>query len=308
MFKSIFSDIKLAWYRNVLYKIIIVNVVVFLIVNLLKFIFTITGGVVQVSPKYYTILNGLAISNDIVTDILMPWRWITYMFIHESLFHLFFNALYLFFFGRILGDLGGDKRLFPIYLICGLAGAIAFIAFSHFFPTWSMGSGFMIGASASAMGILWAAAFLSPDYELQLILLGRVKLKWIAVALTLVDMVSLTSFVNTGGHIAHHLGGAFMGAWLMWRLRSGVDWTLPVQNMLNRLSNLMDPKRRSKPKRSPLTIVHKQGPAKKKISKKSVESLSQQEKIDLILEKISRSGFDSLTKEEQTFLEKMSDK
>ena len=212
--------------------------------------------------------------------------------------------LIFFWFGRIVGDLIGDQKIWPLYLLGGLAAAAAFFG-------WSMLSGtshYALGASGSVMAFVVAAAFLAPDYNMRLILIGNVKLKYIAFVILLLDLIGLANNINTGGHVAH-LGGAFMGYVFVTSLRQGKDLSEGVNRFFDRLISLVSVNR-NKPQ-SPKTkkkarIIQMTGSKKGKPKSDNIPNDSFQARLDEILDKISRHGYDSLTEEEEDFLKNAS--
>ncbi len=287
MLKSVLSDIRLAWHKHTLNKIILINIAVFLVMKIL-FLF----------PFYQSVLYGLSLSDKLWHNLTHPWNWISHMFLHEGLFHILFNMLYLYWFGRILGDFLGDNKVLPTYILSGLGGGLTFVAFGTLFSQGPVGA-FALGASAAVMGILWATAVLVPDYTINLLFFGPVKIKWIALALFVLDLIGVTSQSNTGGHVAH-IGGALTGALLIYLLKSGYDILSPTNNRLNQLMHWLS--LRPKKNKSPLTLVHR---SNKKQSQNSAQPF--EAKLDAILEKIKKSGYDSLTIQEKEFLRQASE-
>ena len=177
MLSSIWDDVKQQFsYGNMIIRLIIVNVSIFLVINLMK-VFLHHGG----APDnwYDRILGWFKISSDPLEVIMHPWSIFTHMFMHVDFWHILWNMLFLYWFGRILGDLLGDKRILPIYVLGGLAGALAFFLSVNLLPYGSGGTHTALGASAGIMAIVVAAGMIAPEYNLRLILLGDVKLKYI---------------------------------------------------------------------------------------------------------------------------------
>ena len=149
------------------------------------------------------------ISSDWMHNLRHPWAIFTHMFLHIGPFHILWNMLIFYWFGRIVGDLIGDQRVLPIYLVSGLGGALIYFLTANLLGTVSSVA---LGASAAVMGTALAAAILSPDRLMHLLLLGPVKLKYIVGALILLDFISVANNPNSGGAFGH-LGGALFG-WL----------------------------------------------------------------------------------------------
>jgi len=222
-----------------------------------------------------------------------PWAIFTHMFLHEQfLGHLFWNMIFLYWFGRILGDLIGDHHLLPTYLLSGLfAGACYFIA----------GNLLNIGIGDFALGAS------SPDHGVALPFIGMIRLKYIVAFFLLIYLTALANNDNSGGQIAH-LAGALFGWFYIYRLRSGQDFSKPVNGIVNSLGDFFQGFGKSapkEPKRKREAVFKKMNPRRASGRPNSVsdtEDFSHQEKLDAILEKIKKKGYDSLTDEEKDFL------
>src|SRR6056297_2983346 len=200
---GVMDDIK-RFYResNVVGRFILINVAVFLAVNLFLLIGTLT------QTNFFNPVYWLAAPSDIGSLLFKPWTIITYMFLHEGFWHLLWNMVILYFGGRIFHDLLGTRRFINTYFIGGLAGLFLFILFYNIFPVFERQLGAPImGASASIMAVFVGIAAYTPNYTVYLPLIGGVKLKYIALFYVILDFISIRSGVNSGGHIAH-LGGA----------------------------------------------------------------------------------------------------
>jgi membrane associated rhomboid family serine protease len=211
------------------------------------------------------------------------WTPVTYMFMHAGIFHILFNMLWLYWFGQIFEEYLGNKRTLGLYLMGGLAGAFLFILSYNTIPFFTQYNAALhsslVGASAAVMAIMVATATLLPDYAISLILIGPVKLKWLVLFFIIIDFLGIVG-PNAGGEIGH-LGGALLGFIYIKQLQKGHDWISGIVNLF-------------KPK-SKLKIVSKN-------SSRNSTDFPRQEEIDLILDKISRSGYDSLTKQEKEIL------
>jgi membrane associated rhomboid family serine protease len=213
------------------------------------------------------------------------WTPFTYMFMHAGVFHILFNMLWLYWMGQIFEEYLGNKRTIGLYLLGGLAGGLLFVASYNLLPAFTATNAAqgapLVGASASVMAIIIATATLLPDYTISLILIGPVKLKWIAVFYVVIDFLAIAGS-NPGGEIAH-LGGALMGFVYVKQLQRGNDWVGGITKLFTR----------SKPKMKVVT----RSQAQSKISMQP-----NQDEIDRILDKISGSGYDSLTRQEKETL------
>ena len=299
MFKSILEDFKGVFRSgNMLSKIIVVNVIVFVVVNLL-FVIDMNSSK---DPSSFAniILRKISMVSDPWSYIKQFWGLVTHIFVHKAFGHIFWNMLLLYWFGRIVGDFLNDRRVLPLYLLGGIAGGIAYFLYAQVVG----GESQAMGASAAVMCMLMVAATTSPDYTLRLILIGPVKLKYVALVLLFLDVVGVGGSVNTGGHIAH-LGGAFFGVFYVYLLRKGTDLTDPIKKVIEKITSINQPKSRKTP-RSTFT-VYKNTTSTDKASK-SKGTFSQQGELDRILDKINANGYDKLTAEEKEFLYQASKK
>lgn len=309
MFSSIWYDIKRQFsYGNTLTRIILVNIGVFVVVNVFRFImFPIEGG--SPPPTYRKLIEFLAVSSDWWHNLTHPWVFITHMFLHEGLWHIFWNMVLLYWFGRIVGDLLGDRRVLPIYLLGGLAGGLVYFILANLGTPWAFGQ-YALGASAAMTAVLMVAGKTAPDYSISLLFIGEVRLKFIVAAFIFIDVIALSWNNNSGGSFAH-LGGAAMGYLTASQLQHGNDWTAPINNLLTGISrffsNLFS---RQQPPPRP-KVVYKDVEAKKRYASRSnragnrssdTHDLSHQEKLDAILDKIKQTGYDSLSASEKEFL------
>ena len=224
--------------------------------------------------------------------IFKPWTLLSYAFFHGGLMHLLFNLLILNFSARLFLTFFTQKQFLGLYLLAAIFSGLIFVLTYFLFGN----AGVLIGASGAIMAVLVAAATYAPLYQLRLLLIGNVKLWHIAAVFLLLDLIQLPAN-NMGGHIAH-LGGAFFGFLFIKLLKNGTDLSLAVTNTINFFTAVFKPK-----KGTPFKKVHKNPiqPQQKSAGKIVVKNKTQQQ-IDEILDKISQSGYDSLTKEEKEFL------
>lgn len=262
---------------NRLNLLIGVNVIVFLFLSLLGVVEMLTTRNAAISA----ILNDyLAVPSYLPKLLIRFWTPFTYMFLHSGFFHILFNMLWFYWMGNIFQEYLGGKKLVDLYIIGGLAGAFLYVLFYNIFPLFAdvKTVSTTVGASAAVMAIIVATATLLPDYTIQLMFLGSVKLKWIALFYVLFDLISITG-PNAGGEISH-IGGAIAGFFYIKHLQGST--------MLGRAFE-----RFSKPKT--LQVVSKNYSRNSSIRPK-------EEEIDSILDKISQSGYASLTKKEKEIL------
>ena len=224
--------------------------------------------------------------------IFKPWTLLTYAFFHGGLMHLIFNLLILNFSARLFLTFFTQKQFLGLYILAAIFSGLIFVLTYFLFGN----AGVLIGASGAIMAVMIASATYAPLYQLRLLLIGNVKLWHIAAVFLLLDLIQLPTN-NMGGHIAH-LGGAFFGFLFIKLLQNGTDLSLIVTNIINFFANIFKPK-----KGTPFKKVHKNPiqPQQKTASKIVVKDKTQQQ-IDEILDKISQSGYDSLTKDEKEFL------
>ena len=258
-----------------LQKLIVINIIFFIIpllLNTFLWLFEL---------KDMSILDYFVVEADIMSLIFKPWSLITYGFLHGSFSHLFWNMIMLFYFGNILVNYFGDKRLLNVFFNGILFGGIIYIISYNLFPVFTGVSSKMIGSSAGVMAILFYITSYNPNHTIRFFFLN-IKLLYIAIFLLLMDIIQIP-VENSGGHIAH-LGGALIG-FLMFRSFKGIDFVDIYTNLSTKKNN-------------------------KKIKRNKTFSGSNfdQKKIDSILDKISESGYESLTKEEKNYLFKASNK
>jgi membrane associated rhomboid family serine protease len=213
------------------------------------------------------------------------WTPLTYMFMHAGIFHILFNMLWLYWIGQIFEEYLGNKRTIGLYLLGGLTGAIFFIAAYNIFPFFApvLAGSTVVGASASVMAIIVATATLLPDYSISLILIGPVKLKWIALFYVVIDFLSIAG-PNAGGEFAH-LGGALFGFIYIKQLQRGNDWIGAIAGIFR--------------KKSTMKVVSRN-------SDRNASGKPRQDEIDRILDKITDSGYGSLSKQEKEILSRAS--
>ncbi len=292
MFDSIVKDIKQqVRHGNNVTRLILINVFLFIFINTLYFLFThLNAG--QTHSLYYSIEEYLSLSSNIGEIGYRPWTILSHFFLHTDFWHILWNMLFLYWFGRIIGDFIGDEKVISLYILGGLFGAFFFCASANFLPYGAGGTHYAMGASAATMAIVAGAATLAPDYNMRLLFIGDVKIKYIAAVLILLDLFGTAGSWNTGGHFGH-LGGAFAGVLYVYGRRSGVDLGLWVERLLDKLSILtLTPKQPA----APLKVVHK---------KETITTPSEEE-LNRVLEKIKKEGLGSLSDEERHFLDKMS--
>lgn len=278
---SLFKDFKLKYQTfNLLQKLIVVNVVVFLFLRIIDFLF-------KVSSMAYLMLP------DGFSEVLYrPWTLLTHMFIHADISHIFFNMLILYMASTAFVDLLPDKKALNVYFMGGLFGAALYIISFNIFPVFKGVEGYALGASAAVMALVAFLGKFSPEKEIRLIFFN-IKLWQLAVSLIIVDLLRIPG-LNSGGHIAH-LGGALLGYIYASQLKKGNDIGSGFEGLMNTVASWF------KPKPAKMKTVHR---SQKRANGKTVyqKERLKQEQVDAILDKISKSGYESLSKEEKDFL------
>ena len=274
---------------DTLQRLLIVNIAFFLVIRILN---AVSGLFLFPLLSFEDVSTFFAVPASVSKFITQPWTIITYMFFHWDVMHIFFNMLWLYWMGKIFQEYLGSKKLLSTYLAGGVIGALFFILAYNIFPLFSnsLPGAFALGASASVLAITVATATLLPDYPIQLLFFGVVRLKWIAVVTIVLDLINISGD-NAGGHIAH-LGGAMYGFIYIRSLRSGTD----ITGWLIRFFDAFKSSAKMK-------AVHRQ---KKRDEEYNINRKAKQERMDDILDKISKSGYGSLTQEEKNFLFKIS--
>jgi len=292
---SIIDDLKWEFrYGGIVNKLVLINVIIFLIFCVVKIFFFFADQ----DASYEAFMRWLYLPASPMKLLTRPWTLISYMFLHGGFLHILFNMLWLYWMGRILVQYTSERRILALYIFGGIAGAVLFMLAYNLLPVFSATSelSVLLGASASVMAIVLATATLLPDYEIKLFLLGFVKLKYIALVAVLLDVITLDGS-NPGGHIAH-LGGAFFGWLFITQLRNGSDWSKPLGWVMDKFS-------KQDKTYADMKVAYKDPKFK---DSTSGSSLSEQETIDAILDKMLASGNDinALTKEERDILNRAS--
>ncbi len=293
---GIWEDIKTTFRKgNSLTRLIYVNVGLFLIISIIGII-----GYLIVDPEISNqTIRFLSVPSSLNTLLIKPWTLITYMFTHKELLHILVNMLWLYWFGMIFLEYFDQKKLVAVYILGGLAGAITYVASYNIFPAFSTvveDSIPLLGASASVMAIVIAIAAYVPDYTVSLFLFGRVKIKYIAIVIFILTSV-LDFSVNSGGKLAH-IGGAMFGYIFTIAYRQGHDISRWFNRLVDSIVTLFRPTKKMK-------VTYRKSADEYEYNKMKAEH---QEQINKILEKISKGGYDSLTREEKETLFRESQK
>ncbi|WP_221389595.1 rhomboid family intramembrane serine protease [Dyadobacter sp. NIV53] len=300
---NIVDDIKreFAKSENSLIKIILINTAVFLVLLITKIILTLS----QSAGIYNWIIDMLGLSASTGEFIRKPWTLITYFFTHEDIFHILFNMLFLYWFGKLVDEYLGAKRVVALYLLGGITGGVFFMVIYNLLPYFqpNLNGPPMLGASAAAFSIAVGASTLLPNYTFNIIFLGPIRIKFIALFYIILSLAQ-TIGPNAGGNLAH-LGGAVMGYIFIKLLQNGTDLGKPLYSVMNVWSKMFR-------KRPSMQVTYREKQVYRSTSvysssaSPSTIEMPNQTEIDSILDKISKSGYESLTKEEKQKLFKAS--
>jgi membrane associated rhomboid family serine protease len=300
---GLMDELRQQWRTGgALIRLVLVNALVFVALLLLHLVLIPIAGdrmIADVWTEVY-VMHWLQ-STYVWSDLLYrPWTVVTYMFVHLDFFHVFFNMLMLWFSGRLFMDLLGGKRLVGNYLLGGMAGWLFYaLAYNYIPGIRGNGDGSdILGASASVMAVFIGIAAYRPDMVVNLLIFGAVRLKWIALIYLVLDLVSIRQGNNSGGHLAH-VGGALYGYLAAVQLKKGGDWSGAFMDRLQRFGALFTRRK------GPRLRVEKMDRRKVRVlqdSEFNATKRAKEERVNAILDKISRSGYDSLSKEEKDFL------
>lgn len=268
-------------------KLIAVNVVVFIANAVLPFLLGLSTNSID---------RWFELPKDFFDFLSQPWSLITYSFFHGGIWHLLMNMLILYFTSRILLNLFGPKTFINVYFLGVIAGGLLFLFGYNILPGLvKMNTSGIIGASAGVMAVLIFICAYIPNQEVRLFMFN-IKLWYLGAFLVLLDLIQIPGG-NAGGHIAH-LGGALLGYVYARQLTKGNDIGGGFSKFLDGLANLF----KSKEKKAPLKTVHRRQKSSASTKNVNYEKESHQRKIDAILDKISKSGYESLSKAEKDFL------
>ena len=286
---NIADEIKESFKKgSILTRLIYVNVGVFLFLRILNVFFFLLN-------EEFSLINWLALPADFNQLQFKPWTVVTYMFLHYSFMHILFNILWLYWIGKIFLFYFDEKKLLSVYLLGGFFGGLFFLVAYNLFPAFTGVVNFsqLLGASASVLAIIAAVATYAPNHTINLMFIGQVKMKHLALVSVLLYVMGISSS-NSGGNLAH-LGGAFFGFIFALNYKKGNDLTKVMNSIIDLIVKLFKPKQK-------IQVTYRG-------SSNDIEYNRQknvkQEEINRVLDKISKSGYDSLTKEEKELLFKM---
>jgi len=288
---NLLDDFKGAWKKpnNALPQIIIINVAIFLALAVLN----VFGNVLGFYFLADFIYDQFSIPPKFGDFLLRPWTLITYAFAHSlsSIFHILFNMLVLFWFGKLIVESLGNQKLINLYVLGAVAGGISYLFVYNLIPFYMERSDFdgMVGASAAVYAITVAAATLRPDYTFFLMFIGPVKIKYIAAFYIIISFLGSVGG-NAGGNIAH-LGGAMIGFVYIRQLQKGSDWGSWVTGLMSFFQSFFI-------RQPTIKVTHKKSGTSSSMGS-TASNIANQTEIDAILDKISQSGYDSLSKQEK---------
>ncbi len=282
---------------STLANLIIVNVAVWLLVQVFRSIFFFISQA-DVTLATTSIIRIFGVPASLPSLFNKPWTVLTYMFLHIDILHILFNMLWLYWFGKIFQEYLGGRKLLAVYLLGGLSGAVVYILAFNIFPVFStaLPQSYALGASASVMAIVTAVSFKVPNYTIYLLFFGRIRILYLAIALFIFDFFMIPTG-NAGGHIAH-IGGALFGFLYIQLTAKGI------------FSGYRAHEQRSgffgrKKERYDSYETSSRPPSDEQYN---IEKAAKQKRIDGILDKISKGGYDSLTRDEKEYLFKSSGK
>tara|TARA_R110002020_G_scaffold472741_3_gene701166 strand:- start:188 stop:1075 length:888 start_codon:yes stop_codon:yes gene_type:complete len=275
---------------NIVIKLIAINVVVYIGVLLLSWIF-------RFSQDY--MMQWFVLPGQLGDFILQPWSLLTYAFLHFDFWHIFWNMLVMYWFGNIVLNLFTEKRFLTVYLLGAMAGGLLFMIGYNLFPVLINSRAFLLGASGAITAIMIFIATYTPNTEVRIIFFN-VKLWQIGLFVVLVDLIQIPESNNAGGLLAH-LGGAIFGYVYAQQLAKGNDIGLWWERTIDSLVAYF----KRKPKSASMKTVYrkkKEPSVTSSVRNNTLSKTEQQHKIDNILDKISKSGYESLSKQEKDFL------
>lgn len=286
---GIFDNLKHTYHKgSSLNKLIYINIAVFLAISAVSIIaFLVDNPLITTGA-----INLFSVPSSLGNLLLRPWTVITYMFTHKDIWHILFNMLWLYWFGTIFLEYLDQRKLVAVYILGGLSGALLYVLSFNIFPAFKeiVSESVAIGASASVMAIVIAIAAYVPNYTINMLFIGRIKILY--VALVIFVLTSAVDFsVNSGGKLAH-IGGALFGYLYTVNLKKGHDAGKWINKIIDFFATLLKPRKK-------LKVTHKKPKTEYEYNRIKTDH---QARINMILDKISKGGYDSLTREEKDTL------
>lgn len=284
---------------NALVMLIAIQLIVFVLFSFIKVIYFFTDGADGLVSYHRYILDWVTLPAHLPSLLTRPWTFFTHFILHDSVWHLIANLLWLWAFGYILQDLTGYKKLIPIFLYGAAAGALAFIVSYNTIPPLkeNLVGAKALGSSAGVMAVAIATTVLAPNYRIFPMINGGIPLWVITLIFVIIDLATIP-YNNPGGHIAH-LAGAGMGFLFIARLRKGKDWSEWMNKVYDWANNLFNP---DKPKKGTAVKTQLFYKSKNTPPYKKTKTTITQQRIDDILDKIHQKGYHSLSPEEREIL------
>lgn len=295
------QKISLGQSGNSLMMLIAISLIMFVILAFVKALWFFNYPEKQEAVTMFNknVLGLFALPADFTSLLNKPWTIITHMFVHDNIWKVFTNMLWLWCFGYILQDLTGNKKIIPIFIYGALGGAIGFMLAYNLLPSLKVYTPYAttLGASAGVMAVAVATTLISPGYRIFPLLRGGIPL-WVLTGLYIISDFATVSISDTGTLLTH-LAGAFTGFLFIFFLRRGYDWSEWMNNLYDWFNNLFNPNKPSKRKNIKNELFYK---ASSSPYKKTPNVT--QERIDNILDKINQKGYDYLTGEEKDLLKR----
>ena len=283
------SDLKHNFKRgNIGLQLIYINVGIFVVITLVSVFLMLFNWNVTSWLLY------LELPASMSQFLVQPWSLLTYMFLHANALHLLFNMLWLYWFGQMFMSFFSARHFRGLYLLGGLLGGLLYMLAYNVFPYFTpyINESYLLGASASVLAVVVATAVREPEYQVNFMFIGAVRLKYVALIMVVTDLLFITSS-NGGGHIAH-LGGALAGWWFTTNLQKGKDITSWINHIFDWFQGGF---KSSGPVKKTKMKVNRGGKADD--YDYNARKKQQSEEIDRILDKLKQSGYASLTTEEK---------
>ena len=279
---------------NVVERFILMNVTVYIIVVFIG-LFSVLFNVTSIADN---VVGYVELPSSFFQLLCRPWTIVTYMFLHEQLMHILWNMLALYLFGRIFLSFFSVRHFVGVYVLGGIFGGLAFLLAYNIFPYFApyVGHSFLVGASASVLAVVVASAVRAPDYRINLLFFGNVKLSLLAWVFVGVSVLMLSSS-NAGGNFAH-LGGAFAGWLVAFMLNKGTDITVLVNKPIDFIVSVFSKRPQAKRRKAKFTYSASSAKRSSDYSYNAQKKADEAE-VDRILEKIKKGGYASLTEDEK---------
>lgn len=287
---NVWNEIKMTFkHGSIITQLIYVNLAVFLVIRVIYVFF-------YMFNVDFDLLKWLALPSSLRELAYRPWTLFTYMFLHFNFLHILFNLLWLHWFGNIFLTYFDEKKLLGTYIMGGLLGGIAYVLAYNFIPAFTATSSILLGASASIIAIVVASALYAPNLQINILLIsslfGPIKIIWIALISVALYFIGISGS-NAGGNIAH-LGGALWGFVYMWQLKRGRDIIAPFNRFLSSFGSLF--------RRRKLKVTYRNNVGSMSDWEYNARRKKEKEAMNEILDKIGKSGYESLTKREKEIL------